>query len=101
MEVHQAQTLRVPSSVSSIGVFDGVHRGHQALIRQARDRAVRLGVPMVIHTFDPPPRNYFEGAPALTPLPEKLRWLDAGSRRRGPLRLPTMLAAVPGPLWKR
>lgn len=41
--------------VVCIGVFDGVHRGHQALIRQARTEADRLGVPLVAITFDPHP----------------------------------------------
>lgn len=41
--------------VLTIGVFDGVHLGHQALIRQATDRARELGLPTVLMTFDPHP----------------------------------------------
>lgn len=38
-----------------IGVFDGVHRGHQAVIAQARDHAQRHGARVVAVTFDPHP----------------------------------------------
>ncbi len=41
--------------VVCIGVFDGVHRGHQALIGQGRRVADGLGVPLVAITFDPHP----------------------------------------------
>lgn len=42
-------------SVVTIGVFDGVHRGHRALIGEARATADKLGVPCVVMTFDPHP----------------------------------------------
>ncbi len=42
-------------SVVTIGVFDGVHRGHAQLIGQAVRRARELGVPCVLMTFDPHP----------------------------------------------
>ncbi|MEV6365444.1 bifunctional riboflavin kinase/FAD synthetase [Micromonospora musae] len=42
-------------SVVTIGVFDGVHRGHQATIRHAVTRARELGVQSVVLTFDPHP----------------------------------------------
>jgi riboflavin kinase/FMN adenylyltransferase len=41
--------------VLTIGVFDGVHRGHQALIAAAVGRARELGLPLVVMTFDPHP----------------------------------------------
>ncbi|MBA8823369.1 riboflavin kinase/FMN adenylyltransferase [Saccharopolyspora lacisalsi] len=41
--------------VVTIGVFDGVHRGHQALIGQAVRRARQRGLPCVMMTFDPHP----------------------------------------------
>lgn len=77
MLTHPAQTLRLWDSVVTIGAFDGVHRGHQALIRQSVDRAARLGVPSVAYTFDPPPKAVFGDAPVLTPRPEKTRRLAA------------------------
>jgi riboflavin kinase / FMN adenylyltransferase len=42
-------------SVVTIGVFDGVHRGHQATIGHAVQRARELHVPAVVMTFDPHP----------------------------------------------
>lgn len=41
--------------VVTIGVFDGVHRGHQLIIGSAVDRARSLGLPSVVLTFDPHP----------------------------------------------
>lgn len=41
--------------VLAIGVFDGVHLGHQAVIRQAQSRAVQQGATLVLMTFDPHP----------------------------------------------
>lgn len=51
--------------VVTIGVFDGVHRGHQKLIRRAVDLAREAGVECVVMTFDPHPVKIF--APELTP----------------------------------
>lgn len=42
-------------SVVTMGVFDGFHRGHQALVERARTRAHVLGVASVLLTFDPHP----------------------------------------------
>ncbi|GAA1797621.1 bifunctional riboflavin kinase/FAD synthetase [Luedemannella flava] len=42
-------------SVVTIGVFDGVHRGHQQIIRHTAARARELGVSSVVVTFDPHP----------------------------------------------
>lgn len=41
--------------VTTIGVFDGVHRGHQVIIRRAVEKSRELGVPLVVVTFDPHP----------------------------------------------
>jgi riboflavin kinase/FMN adenylyltransferase len=43
------------SSVVTIGVFDGVHRGHQRIISGAVRSGVELGLPVVVITFDPHP----------------------------------------------
>jgi riboflavin kinase/FMN adenylyltransferase len=61
-------------SVVTIGVFDGVHRGHQALIGQAVRRAADLGVRSVVVTFDPHPAEVFRPGgppPVLTTLDRK------------------------------
>jgi len=42
-------------SVLTIGVFDGVHRGHQQIIRHTVERATELGVESLVVTFDPHP----------------------------------------------
>ena len=39
----------------TIGNFDGVHRGHQAIIQQVRKLADQVSGPAVVFTFDPPP----------------------------------------------
>ncbi|WP_407909250.1 bifunctional riboflavin kinase/FAD synthetase [Lysobacter claricitrinus] len=46
-------------SVVCIGAFDGLHLGHQALVRRAVSRARELGVSAVAVTFDPLPREFF------------------------------------------
>jgi riboflavin kinase / FMN adenylyltransferase len=42
-------------SVVTIGVFDGVHRGHQRIVTTAAAAAAGLGLPLVVVTFDPHP----------------------------------------------
>ncbi len=65
-------------SVVTIGSFDGVHRGHQALIRQLTDTARDEGLRSIVVTFDPHPRIALgrgEGLVLLTDTDEKCRWL--------------------------
>ncbi len=45
--------------VATIGAFDGVHKGHQAVLRHLRERAAALDVPAVVSVFEPLPREYF------------------------------------------
>lgn len=49
---------RAPCALT-IGNFDGVHRGHQAILRAVRQRADALGVPVCVLTFEPHPREHF------------------------------------------
>ena len=44
----------------AVGAFDGVHRGHQAVIAGAREAAQRLGVPLGVVSFHPHPRRLFQ-----------------------------------------
>jgi riboflavin kinase/FMN adenylyltransferase len=46
-------------AVLAIGNFDGVHRGHRAVIARARALARRLGRPCAVLTFEPHPADYF------------------------------------------
>lgn len=67
-------------AVVAIGNFDGVHRGHQAVLERALEEARRLGVPALVLTFDPHPRRVFQpDAPhfVLTPPPMKAALLEA------------------------
>ena len=66
-------------AVVAIGNFDGVHRGHQALIAAARDGGRRVGRPAAALTFEPHPRAFFkpdEPLFRLTPEPVKLVLLE-------------------------
>src|SRR5436853_2466925 len=47
--------LSLQGSVATLGNFDGIHLGHQALLRSAVDDARRLGSPSVVLTFEPHP----------------------------------------------
>jgi len=67
-------------AVLAIGNFDGVHRGHQAVLNEAKRIAAAEGRPAGAVVFEPHPREFF--APdqpffRLTPLPVKLELLEA------------------------
>lgn len=60
----------------AIGNFDGVHLGHQAVIREAAAHAEKLGSSLSVITFDPHPRRFFRAEEPpfqLTPLRSKVR----------------------------
>lgn len=48
-----------PGCALTIGNFDGVHRGHQAMLALLRSEAAHRGVPSCVMTFEPHPRDYF------------------------------------------
>ncbi len=52
-------------SIAVIGSFDGVHLGHQYLISQARDIALRYGLLLSAITFDPLPAMYLKKVPSI------------------------------------
>jgi riboflavin kinase / FMN adenylyltransferase len=63
----------------ALGNFDGVHRGHQALLAMTAEHARALGAPLVALTFEPHPRRFFVADTApfrLTLPPAKLRLLE-------------------------
>ena len=49
-------------SVVTIGAYDGLHLGHQRLLASVRDAAQRLGLPSVVMSFEPMPREFFAAA---------------------------------------
>ncbi|MFL1377351.1 MULTISPECIES: bifunctional riboflavin kinase/FAD synthetase [unclassified Nocardiopsis] len=61
-------------SVVAVGVFDGVHRGHQALLATAVERGRELDLPVVVVTFDPHPEAVLRGVtpPVLTPVERRI-----------------------------
>jgi riboflavin kinase / FMN adenylyltransferase len=64
--------------VVAIGNFDGVHRGHRALIMAAAERARELGAPLGVITFEPHPREVLapdQAPPRLAPFRIKARLL--------------------------
>jgi riboflavin kinase/FMN adenylyltransferase len=69
----------------TIGNFDGVHRGHRALIDRVTAKARELGLTSCVLTFEPHPREFFarEAAPArLTRLRDKLELMAAAGVKR-------------------
>lgn len=83
----------------TIGNFDGVHLGHQAVLRQLRAAALERGLPTAVVIFEPHPRELFtpEQAPArLTSLREKLELLaDFGIDRVHICRFNRTFAQIP------
>src|SRR4051794_32937830 len=68
----------VRGGVLTIGNFDGVHRGHQALLAEARHQAHALGGPAVAVTFDPHPAQVLRPdlmPPLLTTIEERTELL--------------------------
>lgn len=67
-------------NVVTIGVFDGVHLGHQAILQHVIKQADRLGLPSLAMIFEPQPHEFFSGekVPArLMRLGEKIKALFA------------------------
>ena len=65
--------------MATIGAFDGVHLGHQSVIRLLLEKSVELGLPSLVMVFEPLPREYFAPlqAPArLMSFREKFRALE-------------------------
>jgi riboflavin kinase/FMN adenylyltransferase len=64
--------------VLTVGAFDGVHRGHQEMIRVLQQRAVECKVPATLLSFEPTPREYFAASappPRLTRFRERFEAL--------------------------
>jgi riboflavin kinase/FMN adenylyltransferase len=75
------QKIPVPwkGGAVALGNFDGVHKGHQALLARTAEHAKALDAPLLVLTFEPHPRRFFvpdTGPFRLTMLPAKLRLLE-------------------------
>jgi riboflavin kinase/FMN adenylyltransferase len=62
-ELTELQSVPGPVFLA-IGIFDGVHRGHQALIAEAQADAAKTGGTAVVMTFEPHPMMFFQRAEA-------------------------------------
>ena len=63
----------------TIGAFDGVHLGHQAVLRHLRDQAETMAIPTTVVTFEPLPREYLkplQAPPRITTLRDKWPLLE-------------------------
>src|SRR3984957_20260891 len=67
---------RKPGCAVTIGTYDGVHLGHQALLRRLKEHAAQLALPTVVLTFEPTPREY------LAPDAPPARWTSVRERGR-------------------
>ena len=68
--LHHGAAAAGPGCAVTIGNFDGVHRGHQAMLALLNSEARHRGVPSCVLTFEPHPRDYFSrlaGKPELAP----------------------------------
>jgi riboflavin kinase / FMN adenylyltransferase len=77
---HQEVPVEARGAVIALGNFDGVHRGHQAVIDEAARIARQFGTAPAVLTFEPHPREFFQpDMPIfrLTPFRLKMRQLEA------------------------
>jgi riboflavin kinase/FMN adenylyltransferase len=83
-------------SVVTIGAFDGVHLGHQAIMRQVVSKAEELNLPSVAIIFEPLPREYFQqGVARIQPFRDKVQALfDQGIQRVLCLRFDKCLSTI-------
>ena len=99
MRVFRSYSRPVPGPTAiAIGNFDGVHRGHGALLERLCDVARESRLPPTILTFEPHPREFFSPASAparLSTLREKLELLaDAGAEQAMVCRFNKAFAAL-------
>ena len=80
---HGLQPSGSPASAPhavTIGNFDGLHRGHQAMLARLKEEAAHRGLPSCVLTFEPHPREFFSPAQAparLSSLREKSELIRA------------------------
>lgn len=67
---------RITKCAATVGVFDGVHRGHQKLIDETVARARALDAQSVVFTFDPSPKDFFNPHKRVYPLASLQRRIE-------------------------
>lgn len=92
----ESRPARTLPCVVAIGAFDGVHRGHRALLAAARADAETRGVACVAVTFDPDPDVVLSAhpAPKLMTTPDRLGALAAAGARVAVVPFTRSLAAL-------
>ena len=82
-------------TVTTVGTFDGVHRGHQAVLAEIVQRARGQGLASLVVTFDPHPLEVVNpaAAPRLLTLPDEKRELVAVAERAGDVLKPRVVVA--------
>ncbi|WP_420466150.1 bifunctional riboflavin kinase/FAD synthetase [Panacagrimonas sp.] len=85
--------------VMTVGKFDGLHRGHQELLEQTASHARASGLPAVVMSFDPSPREFFspeQAHPRISTLRDKLLALQRhGIERLVLVRFDRRIADIP------
>lgn len=80
LDWHEYPPAEVSGGAVTVGNFDAVHRGHQALVAATRKQAETIGGPAVVVTFDPPPHHVLHPGserPPLTTIPQRSALLQA------------------------
>jgi riboflavin kinase/FMN adenylyltransferase len=83
-----ALTDAVRGGAVTVGNFDGVHRGHAAIVEHLREQARRVGGPAVVFTFDPHPVRVLRPAQA----PPPLTWTDRKAQLLAELGVDAVIA---------
>ncbi|KHF39734.1 bifunctional riboflavin kinase/FAD synthetase [Halalkalibacter okhensis] len=71
-------TLKPEKTVMALGYFDGVHTGHQAVMKKAKEVAIRLNTTTSVMTFHPHPKEVLRKTEMnyITPLPDKINKIE-------------------------
>ncbi|MEO0100983.1 MAG: riboflavin biosynthesis protein RibF [candidate division WOR-3 bacterium] len=77
MRILRTKDEKIREASITIGTFDGLHLGHQAILNRTKEEGKKLSLPVGVLTFEPPPYTFFhkEFPFLLTPLSEKLSLL--------------------------
>ena len=83
--IRRLDSTNARDCVVTIGGFDGIHLGHEALIQRLCAHAARMGLPAMLVTFEPLPREYLypeDPPPRLTNFRERWRLLSVSGLER-------------------